>query len=208
MNYTEPQFVSHLLKGNEREKLLTKILIVLVASNLVLAIINGLFYYGGTTVIMEKDGTLLSFQGERKNAPITKEEIKKIAERFIKKRFEWEKFNLDEKMDNISTLVTSSLKSKIRNDLIKESSSYSSISQYVGKMSFILGESGEVVVSFDKILRLTTKPSGDGEALASIPEKIPLLSETQVQLIIVKGTSTDENPLGLYVNSVSEYAGR
>ena len=75
MNYTEPQFVSHLFKGNEREKLLTKILIVLAASNLVLGVVTGLFYLGSTTVIMEKDGDLLSFKGERKNAPITKNEI-------------------------------------------------------------------------------------------------------------------------------------
>jgi hypothetical protein len=206
MNYTEPQFVSHLFKGNEREKLLIKILIALVASNLVLGVVTGLFYLGSTTVIMEKDGDLLSFKGEKKNAPITKNEIKKVAEKFIKKRFEWEKFNLDEKLDTLSSIVTSGLKARIREDLIKESSSYSSISQYVGKVNFTVGENGDVVVSFDKILRLTAKPANANEAVASIPEKIPLLSETQVQLIIVKGTSTDENPLGLYVNSVTEYA--
>lgn len=182
-----------------------QLIIILISVNVLLAM--GLMYsfLREVTVIMEGKGKVLSFQGQRKEVSITNEEIKKVAENFIKERYEWDTFSIDQKMDQLSIFITSGLKAKLEEDLRKQMDSFKAISQYVGKLELKVNANGEVVASFDKILRITAKGKEGMDSLASLPEKIPLLSETQVQLKIVRGSSTDANPLGLYINSVTEY---
>ncbi len=181
---------------------------LLSIANVVLAFFIGATFYGSPLVIMEGDGKVLSFEGMRKDLPITQSELKKIAQDFIKLRYEWEQFNLDGMLNGLDSITTEGLQDKILSDLKKDAQSFQSISQYVGKLDLVVGPSGEVTGKFDKILRLTSKPNGDENSTEGIPVKIPLLSESQIVLKIVKGDQTTANPLGLYINSVAEYEAR
>lgn len=159
-------------------------------------------------VIMESNSEKLSFKSTRKEVVITEKEIKKLVENFIRRRYEWEQFNLQDVMSNLSPLISSGLKTKIADDLKKEEKTAmnQAFSQYVGKINITIDEAHNIVGSFDKILRIhkkITSASGD------IPiEKIPLLSEAQIMVKVVKGTVTEENPLGLYINRVMSYEPR
>ncbi|MDH4468012.1 MAG: hypothetical protein QE271_08140 [Bacteriovoracaceae bacterium] len=205
MSQPETKYVQHVSSIYGNVKFLTKILSILVISNMILIFMIASSYLGNTTVIMEKNGELLSFKGEKRKVETTTSEIKQVAENFIKRRYEWEKFDLEIKLSSLSSIVTSGLKSKIDEDLRKEMESFKAISQYVGKIDLTIGANGEVLGKFDKILRLTTRPKDNADQISSMPEKIPLLSETQIELKIVRGAATEDNPLGLYINSVTEY---
>ncbi len=175
---------------------------------MVLAFFIGATFYGSPLVIMEGDGKVLSFEGMRKDIPITQSELKKVAQDFIKRRYEWEQFNLDGMLNGLDSITTEGLQDKILSDLKKDAQSFQSISQYVGKLDLVVGPSGEVTGKFDKILRITSQPKGEENSTEGIPVKIPLLSESQIVLKIVKGNQTPANPLGLYINSVAEYEAR
>jgi hypothetical protein len=197
--------LSSLYRSKESTK---KVLIFTTISNLILVILLVSNYFSTNTVIRESDGVVQSYQGKKAEVSITQKEIKKLAENYIKRRYEWEKFDLNVMLLNLNSIVTENLKEKIRDDLKKDQESFKSISQYVGKLDLSVNQSGEVVGKFDKVLRLTARPKDMSDQVASLPEKIPLLSETQIQFTIVRGPRTDDNPLGLYINSVVEYGAR
>jgi hypothetical protein len=188
-----------------KSRFFKKLAFMIGISNVMLVMLLGANYWGGSLVIMQSEGNLLSYRAVRDSVPITEVELKKVAENFIKRRYEWVQFDLGRILDGLNSITTSGLKEKIESDLRKDAESYKTISQYVGKIEFTVTPTGEVVGKFDKILRLTARPKDGGEQVSSLPEKIPLLSEAQIALKIVKGARTDDNPLGLYVNSVAEY---
>jgi hypothetical protein len=108
-------------------------------------------------------------------------------------------------MANLTPIISSGLKSKIADELTKEekASKYSAFSGYVGKITISIDEQNNIVGTFDKILRIHSKLSGDLGI-----EKIPLLSEAQVMIKVISGMVTEENPLGIYINAVINYEPR
>jgi hypothetical protein len=202
-------FVKSVLEFQNRLKFYEKIILFSVVANILFAILVMFSVFSDPLVIMEKDAEKLSFLGTRKEVTITEKEIKKLVENFIHRRYEWDKFSLDEMMANLSPLLSSGLKSKIADDLTKEekASKYQAFSQYVGKINITIDEGHNIVGTFDKILRIHSKVNtGDGTDLPI--EKIPLLSEAQVMVKVAKGSVTEENPLGLYINAVINYEPR
>jgi hypothetical protein len=147
----------------------------------------------------------LSFLGEKREIVITDNEIKKLVENFIKRRYEWDTFSVDEVMDGLNPIITNGLKEKITTEISKQAESYKTFSQYVGKVQITVDEHGNVVGIFDKILRITGKLKNGADSLPGMIEKIPLLSEAQVLVKVVRGAITDENPLGIYINSLVNY---
>jgi hypothetical protein len=157
-----------------------------------------------TVVIMDSDRKMHSFIGERREVVVTENEIKKMAEDFIRRRFEWDLYTPSEIIANLSPIVTAGLKDKLNEDVKKQSESFKSVSQYVGKIQVTVDPEGNVIGVFDKILRITGNLKNDSSGPEAI-QKIPLLSEAQVLLRIVRGSVTPENPLGIYINSVVSY---
>jgi hypothetical protein len=157
-----------------------------------------------TIVIMDGDRKIQSFVGERREVVVTENEIKKMAEDFIRRRFEWEQYTPSEIIANLSPIVTSGLKDKLSEEIKKQSESFKTVSQYVGKIQISVDPEGKVIGAFDKILRISGSLKNDSSNLEAI-QKIPLLSEAQVLLKIVRGPVTPENPLGIYINSVVSY---
>lgn len=202
---TEPRqektFVKSITEIHQRLQLFQNLAFLAVLTSLLLAGCLGVSLLADPIVILEGREEKLSFIGKKREVVITDKEIKSIAERFIKRRYEWDQFSVEEMSDNLNPFLTSGLKEKIFSEINKNADSYRAISQYVGKISIEVDEKGNVIGVFDKILRITGKLKND----PSIIEKIPLLSEAQVMIKIVKGSVTHENPLGIYINSVLNY---
>lgn len=201
-------FVKSVLEFQNKLKFYEKVILYSLVANILFAVGMLTVVFSDPLVIMERDSEKLSFQSSRKEVTITEKEIKKLVENFIRRRYEWEKFSLEEVMGNLSPLISSGLKSKIADDLAKEekTSTNQAFSQYVGKINITIDEAHNIVGSFDKILRIHNKLTS---ASSDIPiEKIPLLSEAQIMVKVIKGTVTEENPLGLYINGVVSYEPR
>lgn len=200
--------VKSVLEFQNKLKFYEKIILYSVIANILFAISVMAVTFSDPLVIMEKEAEKLSFVGQRKEVTITEKEIKKLVENFIRRRYEWEKFSVGEVMANLSPIISSGLKNKIADELVKEekTSKYQAFSQYVGKITILIDEGHNIVGSFDKILRIHNKiTAASGDLLL---EKIPLLSEAQVMVKVVKGAITHENPLGLYINGVINYEPR
>lgn len=202
---TQKPFVKSVLEFQSRLKLYEKIIFSLSLANIIFGVTLIGMIFSNPLVILESDGEKLSFKSSHKEVTITENEIKKLVEKFIRRRYEWDKFSIDAMMANLSPIMSSGLKSKIADDLAKEekASKYSAFSQYVGKINITIDEQNNIVGTFDKILRIHNKLSGDLGI-----EKIPLLSEAQVMVKVITGMVTDENPLGLYINAVVNYEPR
>lgn len=199
-------FVKSVLEFQNRLKFYEKIILFSVVANILFAIVVMFSVFSDPLVIMEKDAEKLSFQGVRKEITITEKEIKKLVENFIRRRYEWDKFSIDSMITNLSPILSSGLKGKIAEDLVREekASKNQAFSQYVGKINITIDEAHNIVGTFDKILRIHSKISTSSGGL----EQIPLLSEAQLMVKVVKGSVTEENPLGLYINAVINYEPR
>lgn len=200
----EKTFVKSVSEIYQWLNLLKKLAIGLVISNIILLGFLGYMIQSNPIVILEKEEEKLSFLGDKREVKITDREIKKAVEKFIRLRYEWESFDFNVTMDRLIPIITSGLKEKIASEISNQKDSYKAISQYVGNVKVTLDEHGNVIGVFDRILRITGKLK-DGVNLPGISEKIPLLSESQIMVKVVKGTATEENPLGIYINSVVNY---
>ena len=201
-------FVKSVLDFQNRLKFYEKIILSLVVANVFFAISVLFSAFSNPLVILEKDAEKLSFQANRKETSITEKEIKKLVENFIRRRYEWDKFSIENMMANLSPILSRGLKGKIVDDLTKEekASKYQAFSQYVGRINISIDDGHNIVGTFDKILRIHNRISTSSGDLPI--EKIPLLSEAQVMVKVVKGSVTEENPLGLYINAVINYEPR
>lgn len=169
-----------------------KSLVSAVTCGVIQAITILCLIFSSPIVIVEKDGERIGHIGEKKELTITEGEIKELARKFIKDRYEWQEFNPEYIVSSLSPIVKSGLKAKIRNKLEKrlEQLKGQKVSQYVGKIKIHIDENKRIIGVFDKVLRI---------------EKIPLISEAQVLIGIVKGFSNKANKFGLYINSVVNY---
>lgn len=200
-------FVKSVVEFQTKLKFYEKLIFCISVANIVFGALVVHSILRKPLVIMEKDGEKLSYAPKYKEVVITENEIKKLVENFIKRRFEWEKFSLDTVMGNLSPLLSSGLSEKLSQDLEKEEkvNKNQEFSQYVGKINITIDSDNNIIGVFDKILRIHAKADG---ANGFLPEKIPLLSEAQVMVKVVKGAMTTENPLGLYINSIVNYEPR
>lgn len=148
--------------------------------------------FSNPIVIHEKDGERLGYVGERKEIIITQREIKELVKKFIKRRYEWQVFKPELITRELSPFIKNGLSKKIKVNLLKEQKQLKgqNIKQYVGKIIVKIDKNNRIIGLFDKVMRI---------------EGIPLLSEAQVLIGIVKGLVTKSNKLGLYINSVVNY---
>lgn len=201
---TEKTFAKGVTDIYRSLELFKKIAIGAIITDVILGFIICYLIMAPTIVILESEKGKLSFIGERREAVVTENEVKKIAEDFIKRRYEWEQYSQGDIMTKLRSIVTSGLHEKLTDELKKQHDSFKSVSQYVGKVQITVDPEGNVIGVFDKILRITGNVKNDSTNLEAM-QKIPLLSESQILIKVVRGSSTPENPLGIYVNSVVNY---
>ena len=200
----EKTFVKNVTEIYKSLEFFKKLAISSIASNAILGVVIGYLILAPTIVISESDKHVLSYSGERREIAVTEKEVKKVAENFIKRRFQWDEYSQSGILANLAPLLTSGLKDKIADELKKQHESFKSVSQYVGKVQITVDADGNVIGVFDKILRITGNLKNDSTNLEAI-QKIPLLSESQILMKVVRGSVTLENPLGIYINSVVNY---
>ena len=94
-----------------------KSLVSAVACGVLQAITILCLTFSSPIVIIEKDGERIGHIGEKKELTITEGEIKELARKFIKDRYEWQEFNPEYIVSNLSPIVKSGLKAKIRKKL-------------------------------------------------------------------------------------------
>lgn len=131
-------------------------------------------------------------ESEKKDVPIEREEVVEIIKRFIEKRYQWKKLNLDEVLHHIQPITTSGLLEKIKDDLllfIKNDLSKKKFEQAVANIDVKISENA-VIASFDRVIRV------DG---------LPLVAPLQLSLELIRGSRTRFNPIGLYINGIIEH---
>jgi len=131
-------------------------------------------------------------ESEKKDVPIEREEVVEIIKRFIEKRYQWKKLNLDEVLHHIQPITTSGLLDKIKDDLllfIKNDLSKKKFEQAVANIDVKISEHA-VIASFDRVIRV------DG---------LPLVAPLQLSLELIRGSRTRFNPIGLYINGIIEH---
>ena len=133
-------------------------------------------------------------QSEHRANPITEKDVENFVRDFLEELFTWEKLAPDSILARVSPLATSGLLDRIKQQLIQ-----------MGEKNFkgkVLSEAitnvrvqvtdKEVIASFDKVLRI------DG---------VPLVMPTEMGFNMIQGSETKWNPLGLYVNGLTEHQG-
>jgi hypothetical protein len=131
-------------------------------------------------------------ESEKKDVPIEHEEVVEIIKRFIEKRYQWKKLNLDEVLHHIQPITTSGLLEKIKDDLllfIKNDLSKKKFEQAVANIDVKISDNA-VIASFDRVIRV------DG---------LPLVAPLQLSLELIRGNRTRFNPIGLYINGIIEH---
>lgn len=131
-------------------------------------------------------------ESEKKDVPIEREEIVEIIKRFIEKRYQWKKLNLDDVLHHIQPITTSGLLDKIKDDLslfIKNDLSKKKFEQAVANIDVKISDNA-VIASFDRVIRV------DG---------LPLVAPLQLSLELIRGSRTRFNPIGLYINGIIEH---
>lgn len=131
-------------------------------------------------------------ESEKKDVPIEREEIVEIIKRFIEKRYQWKKLNLDDVLHHIQPITTSGLLDKIKDDLslfIKNDLSKKKFEQAVANIDVKVSDSA-ITASFDRVIRV------DG---------LPLVAPLQLSLELIRGSRTRFNPIGLYINGIIEH---
>lgn len=132
------------------------------------------------------------YQSERKPNSITEKDIENFVYVFIERMLSWEKLEPIAILKQVEPFITSGLRDKLRADLIERAEKDfkgKSLSEGVTNIKVQVTDK-DVVASFDKVLRI------DG---------IPLVIPAQMAFNIVRGTSTEWNPMGLYVNGIVEH---
>ena len=138
-------------------------------------------------------------EGKRKPQKITHDDIREVAEEFIKLRYRWKKFTPKLMLKSISPLTTEGFRIELnklfgkslstkekKTKIVKERT----LEQEICNLEIIITKK-EILAKFYKILTI------DGIPLPVIP--------TQIKLSMLKGNVTKWNPRGLYVNGVIEH---
>lgn len=188
----KPSFVSNISEIYKkidfyRKGLITATICAVIQSVIILCLI-----FSNPIVIYEKEGERIGYIGKNEAVTISEGEIKELVKRFIRNRYEWGEFNPRVIAENLRPYTKKNLVTKVLTKLSSEMKQFEGkpIQQYVGKIHVSIDQENKIVGTFDKILRV---------------QGIPLLSESQVLIGIVKGMTTKTNKLGLYINSVVDY---
>ena len=143
-------------------------------------------------VILASDNDYFYFQGRHAKVTLTELDIKRFVENFVSRFYNWQALEPDTILKSVGPLVTDGFK---ENTLLnmrarKEKDFVGKKIQQAATTASVQVNKDSTLAVFDVILRV------DG---------IPLVVPTQIALSLVRGPQTDWNPMGLYVNSLTQF---
>lgn len=138
-------------------------------------------------VAINAGGETLYYSGQKMNVDLNEATIKRFIERYIRLGYEWDTLNPEKITQQIAPLVTEGFREKeffVLKQRKEKEFIGKSIKQDIAGLSVQVTKESTIAI-FDVVLRI------DG---------VPLIVPTQVSFELVKGNTTEWNPVGLYIN--------
>ncbi|MBF0362736.1 MAG: hypothetical protein HQK49_17085 [Oligoflexia bacterium] len=143
---------------------------------------------------------------------ITKDDINDLIRNFILARYEWSEFNIDKIADGIRPFVSEGLFKQIKKDLQNQQfKEINAPNEYGGNNEASGNEKNrKLPKSINERVLISKIDIGDKSIIADFDrvigiEGVKIVSSTQIALEIIEGEVTYKNPLGIYINGVTEH---
>lgn len=146
-------------------------------------------------VVLASDQESFYFVQKSTDSEIKEVDVKKFVHKFIDNYYNWAELDPDKILVSVAPLVTEGFRDntapvlKVRKD--KEFLG-KKVQQSVAGIKVIVNKDS-TVATFDVVLRV---------------EGIPLVVPMQVSFQLAMGEKTDWNPIGIYINSLTEHEGK
>ena len=161
---------------------------------LVLLVVAVTFGFRDPIVVVKSATEQEFFPSARAPVSIEKKDVENITRRFLNALYVWSEFNGQALAKEITPYAEEALVGKIvETQTLKYGKDFKG-KKLAQEISFVSIEVLEdrVVCSFDRILKI---------------EEIPLVIPTKVTLSMLRGSSTRENPMGVFVSGILENEG-
>lgn len=161
---------------------------------IVLLVVAVAFGFRDPIVVVRSTAEQEFFLSQRAPVSIEKKDVENITRRFLDALYVWPEFNGQALAKEIAPYAEDALVGKIvEAQTLKYGKDFKG-KKLAQEISFVSVEVLEdrVVCSFDRILKI---------------EGIPLVIPTEVTLSMLRGTTTRENPMGVFVSGILENEG-
>ena len=180
--------INNWLEINKYTHFLKKLNIWQLMINIVLSFFCLTLYNRSPVVALVGKTDTHFLPAKKSSAPLQKGTLKRHIEKFVKGRYEWEKFSIVLIVKNISPLVTEGFQKRLLAELkeMKGQFQEKKLNQAIAGLKIIVTKEKTMAI-FDRILRI------DG---------IPLIIPTELSFKLVQGQASQFNPSGLEINGV------
>ena len=134
----------------------------------------------------------LFFLGERKEVKISESDVAEFAKLFIRLRYSWDSFRIENLAKELAPYTSDGLLQKIQDAHTKNKAmaAQTALAQDVLIRSVKL-EEGRIVANLDRVIQISPK--------------MKVVAPLDLTLTLIRGKPNRFNPLGLYVNQVVEH---
>ena len=162
--------------------------------SVLLLILTVVFSFRDPIVVVKSATEQEFYPSSRAPASIEKTDVEHITRKFLKALYVWPEFNGQTLAKEISPYAEDALVKKVTElQAVKFGKDFKG-KKLAQEISFVQVKvlDDRVVCSFDRILKI---------------EGIPLVIPTEVTLSMLRGDSTRENPMGVFVSGILEHEG-
>ncbi|MBX2994081.1 MAG: hypothetical protein KF681_04650 [Bdellovibrionaceae bacterium] len=160
----------------------------------ILLVVAVAFGFRDPIVVVKSDDAQEFFVSRRAPVSIEKKDVENITRRFLDALYVWPEFNGQALAKEIAPYAEEALVGKIvETQALKYGKDFKG-KKLAQELSFVKVDVLEdrVICTFDRILKI---------------EGIPLVIPTEVTLSMLRGSSTRENPMGVFVSGILENEG-
>ncbi|MGE3263238.1 MAG: hypothetical protein AB7K68_15765 [Bacteriovoracia bacterium] len=160
----------------------------------ILLVVAVAFGFRDPIVVVKSDDAQEFFVSRRAPVSIEKKDVENITRRFLDALYVWPEFNGQALAKEIAPYAEEALVGKIvETQVLKYGKDFKG-KKLAQELSFVnvTVQEDRVVCNFDRILKI---------------EGIPLVIPTEVTLSMLRGSSTRENPMGVFVSGILENEG-
>ena len=160
----------------------------------ILLVVAVAFGFRDPIVVVKSDDTQEFFVSRRAPVSIEKKDVENITRRFLDALYVWPEFSGQALAKEIAPYAEEALVGKIvETQALKYGKDFKG-KKLAQELSFVkvTVQEDRVVCTFDRILKI---------------EGIPLVIPTEVTLSMLRGSSTRENPMGVFVSGILENEG-
>ncbi|MGE4107375.1 MAG: hypothetical protein AB7F66_09190 [Bacteriovoracia bacterium] len=149
--------------------------------------------FSNPIVVMKNETEHCFVKANKEAIDITDNDVTEFVRDWVVTRYEWETLNEEKLIRSLSPFTSEGLLQKIREQFrsgAEKEFKEKQVSQYVSKSIRVKLADKQVLVNFDRILRVNN---------------IPLIDPAQMSFTLVRGTKSKVNPQGIYVNGITEH---